>query len=218
MANPFLRRLVASKECGGFQSMGRRALKIEMDEGRRRNEWSFLEMTLMELSGNAPHATNINPIGTTRSQGQCSVHRALEIRVHVVDEQMMDKDQHGGDVQMMNEAQEGHVRPRNDEREMLDQPKIKRKKVKEFINQMSSKGLGFLHLQDDIIPEKMAVWLVQNFDTCSFSLPLVNGRKRVTERDVHLTLGLPTGPLEVVKPKNEIDTTVEFISLLNHWK
>jgi len=35
---------------------------------------------------------------------------------------------------------------------------------------------------------------------------------------VHMTLGLLTGPLEVVVPGNEIDTTVEFRSLLNHWK
>ena len=54
---------------------------------------------------------------------------------------MKGKDQHGGDVQIMNKAQEGHVRPRNGEREMSDQPKIKWKKVKEFINWMSPKGL-----------------------------------------------------------------------------
>ncbi|KAJ8420015.1 hypothetical protein Cgig2_020041 [Carnegiea gigantea] len=102
---------------------------------------------------------------------------------------------------------------------MSDQPKIKRKKVKEFINQMSPKGLqqliqnlndkqkegireirfgGFLHLQADIIPEKLVVWLVWNFDTCSCSLPLANGRMRVTERDVHVMLGLPMGPLSCV--------------------
>lgn len=75
-----------------------------------------------------------------------------------------------------------------------------------------------MHLEADIIPGKMAVWLVQNFDMCSCSLPLANGRMRVTERDVHVTLGLPTGPLEVVKPENEINTTVEFRNLLNRWK
>ncbi|KAJ8421086.1 LOW QUALITY PROTEIN: hypothetical protein Cgig2_010320 [Carnegiea gigantea] len=152
---------------------------------------------------------------------------------------MTDKDQHGGEVQMMNKAQEGHVRHGNGEREMSDQLKIKRKKVKEFINQMSPKGLwqliqslndkqkegireigfrGFLHLQADIILEKMVVWLVRNFDMCSCSVPLANGRMRVTEHDVHVTLGLPTGPFEVVELENEIYTTVEFKSLLNRWK
>ncbi|KAJ8426722.1 LOW QUALITY PROTEIN: hypothetical protein Cgig2_004221 [Carnegiea gigantea] len=41
---------------------------------------------------------------------------------------------------------------------------------------------------------------------------------RVTERDVHVTLVLPTGPLEIVEAENEIDMTAEFRSLLNHWK
>jgi len=40
----------------------------------------------------------------------------------------------------------------------------------------------------------------------------------VTEHDVHLTLGLLTGPLEVVELENEITATVEFRSLLNSWK
>ena len=41
----------------------------------------------------------------------------------------------------MNNVQEGHVRFVNGEHEMSDKLKIKRKKVKEFINQMSPKGL-----------------------------------------------------------------------------
>ncbi|KAJ8442718.1 LOW QUALITY PROTEIN: hypothetical protein Cgig2_011638 [Carnegiea gigantea] len=64
----------------------------------------------------------------------------------------------------------------------------------------------------------MAVWLVRNFDTYSCSLPVANGRMRVTEHDVHVTLGLPTSPFEVVESENEIDATVEFRSLLNRWK
>ncbi|KAJ8422307.1 hypothetical protein Cgig2_014532 [Carnegiea gigantea] len=77
---------------------------------------------------------------TAPSQGQRSVQGAAEIRVYAIDEQMMDKNQHGGVVQM-NKAQEGHVRPGNGEPEMLDQLKIKRKKIKEFINQMSPNRL-----------------------------------------------------------------------------
>jgi len=78
---------------------------------------------------------------TAPSQGQHSVQGSAEVRVHAVNEQMTDKDQHRGDVQMMNKVQEVHVRPRNGEREMSDQTKIKQKKIKEFINQMSPKGL-----------------------------------------------------------------------------
>ena len=48
---------------------------------------------------------------------------------------------HEADVQMMNKAQEGNVRSGNGERVMSDKLKIKQKKVKEFINQMSPKGL-----------------------------------------------------------------------------
>ncbi|KAJ8425868.1 hypothetical protein Cgig2_028213 [Carnegiea gigantea] len=122
-----------------------------------------------------------------------------------------------GDVQRTNNGQEGHIRSANSEREMLDKLKIKLKKVKEFINQMSPAGLhqliqnlnnkqkecmqdidfeGFLHLRADIILEKIALGMVRNFDTCSCSLLLANGRMRLPEHDVHVTLGLPMCPLE----------------------
>jgi len=54
---------------------------------------------------------------------------------------------------------------------------------------------GFLHLQADIIPWKLAQWLVRNFDASSCSLPLIHGRIRVTEPDVHMKLALLKGPL-----------------------
>lgn len=72
-----------------------------------------------------------------------------------------------------------------------------------------------MHLQADIIPKKMAVWLVRSFNTRSCSLLIANGRARVTEYDIHVMLGFPTGPLEVVEPENEINVTIEFKSLLN---
>ncbi|KAJ8423611.1 hypothetical protein Cgig2_011959 [Carnegiea gigantea] len=56
---------------------------------------------------------------------------------------------------------------------------------------------GFLYLQVDMIPGKLAVWLVLNFDTCSCFLPLIHGKLRVTEHDVYMTLALTKGPLEV---------------------
>jgi len=41
---------------------------------------------------------------------------------------------------------------------------------------------------------------------------------RVTEHEVHMTLGLPKGLLEVVKPKNENNESVKLVTLLNRWK
>lgn len=43
--------------------------------------------------------------------------------MHGVDGQMTNKDLHVGNVQMMNEVQEGHVRSENGEREMSDKLK-----------------------------------------------------------------------------------------------
>ena len=76
------------------------------------------------------------------SQGQRSVQGTVEIHVHAVNEQMMGNDQYIGNVQMMNKAKEGLIRSENCEHEMSDRRKIKRKKLKEYINQMSRKGLG----------------------------------------------------------------------------
>ncbi|KAJ8421245.1 hypothetical protein Cgig2_013346 [Carnegiea gigantea] len=140
-----------------------------------------------------------------------------------VDEQMANKDQHVGDVEMMNKVQEGHVQSENGEHEISNKLKIKQKKVKEFINQMSPKGLRQLieNLNDNqkkASKKSVAVWLVWNFDTCSCSLPFANDRMSVIEHDVHVMLGLPIGPLEVVESENEINATVEFRSFLNHWK
>ncbi|KAJ8423854.1 hypothetical protein Cgig2_007558 [Carnegiea gigantea] len=56
-----------------------------------------------------------------------------------------------------------------------------------------------------MIPGKLAVWLVRNFDICSCSLPLTNGRLRVTEHDVYMTLALTKGPLEVAEAKSEMN-------------
>ncbi|KAJ8420524.1 hypothetical protein Cgig2_024955 [Carnegiea gigantea] len=77
---------------------------------------------------------------------------------------------------------------------------------------------GFLHLQLDMIPGKLAVWLVRNFDTCSCSLPLTHGRFRVTEHDVYMTLALPKGPFEVIEAKSETNSSTEFKTLFKRWK
>ncbi|KAJ8424216.1 hypothetical protein Cgig2_033100 [Carnegiea gigantea] len=132
--------------------------------------------------------------------------------------------QHVADLQMMNKGQEGHVGSENVDCEMSHKPKIRRRKLKEVNSYMSPKALrqvienlnnkqkeaikeigfrGFLHLQDDMISGKLALWLVRNFDTCSCSLPLAYGRISVTEHDVHVMLGLPKGSLLVAEPKNE---------------
>ncbi|KAJ8423195.1 LOW QUALITY PROTEIN: hypothetical protein Cgig2_019237 [Carnegiea gigantea] len=121
--------------------------------------------------------------------------------------------------------------------QMRNKPKTKKSKPKEFNNRMSPKGLrqlieklndkqkeavkeigfsGFLYLQVDIIPGKLA--LVRNFDTCLCSLPLTHGRLRVTEHDVYMTLALTKGPLEVTEAKSETNSSIEFKTLLKRWK
>ena len=73
-----------------------------------------------------------------------------------------------------------------------------------------------LNLQADSILRNLAVWLVHNFDTCPLSLLLTYSKMRMTEEDVQMTLGIPKGPLEVVKVENETNGSVEFKSLLKH--
>ncbi|KAJ8419830.1 hypothetical protein Cgig2_019353 [Carnegiea gigantea] len=123
--------------------------------------------------------------------------------------------------------------------QLRNKPKTKKSKPKEFNNRMSPKGLrqlieklndkqkeavkeigfgGFLHFQLDMILEKLAVWLVRNFDTCSCSVPLTHGRFRVTEHDVYITLALPKGPFEVTEAKSETNSSTEFKTLLKRWK
>jgi len=85
---------------------------------------------------------------------------------------------------------------RNVSREITKKLEIKPDKTKEFNNRMSPQGLrqlmknvndnqkqaikendfgSLLHLQVDTIPGRLAVWLVRNFDTCSYPchLPMV---------------------------------------------
>ncbi|KAJ8430873.1 hypothetical protein Cgig2_011336 [Carnegiea gigantea] len=87
-------------------------------------------------------------------------------------------------------------------------PKALRQVIENLNNKRNEaiKGIGFrdfLYLQADMIPGKLALWLVRHFNTCSSSLPLTHGRIRVTEHDVHMMLGLRNGPLKVVEPKSE---------------
>ena len=72
---------------------------------------------------------------------------------------------------------------------------------------------SFLHLQADMIPEKLVVWLVCNINNCC-SLPLAHDRMKVAKHDVHMTLGLPKAPLEVIESKNERNASVEFTNVL----
>ncbi|KAJ8419980.1 hypothetical protein Cgig2_011904 [Carnegiea gigantea] len=115
-----------------------------------------------------------------------------------------------GDVEMMNKEQEGPVGLGNVEHELSKKLKIKHvaqgfaqliknlnDKQKEAVKEISF--VNFLYLQVDMIPGKLAVWLVRNFDACSCSLLLAHGRMRVTEHNVHMTLGLPNGPLSIPK-------------------
>ncbi|KAJ8425495.1 hypothetical protein Cgig2_028513 [Carnegiea gigantea] len=77
---------------------------------------------------------------------------------------------------------------------------------------------NFLHLEADKILEKPAVWLVHNFNASSYSILFTYGNMRVTKEYVYMRLCLPKGPLEAIKAENETDSSVEFKSLLKHWK
>ncbi|KAJ8421093.1 LOW QUALITY PROTEIN: hypothetical protein Cgig2_025556 [Carnegiea gigantea] len=119
---------------------------------------------------------------------------------------MRNKDQHIDDLQIMNkgqEDQEAHVGSENANYKMSFKSEIRCRKLKEFKNQMSPKEA--IRRSTDIILGKLALWLVQNFNICSYSLTLTHGKMRVTVHDVHVMLGLPKG-------------LPEFISLLSHWK
>ncbi|KAJ8439958.1 LOW QUALITY PROTEIN: hypothetical protein Cgig2_013585 [Carnegiea gigantea] len=114
----------------------------------------------------------------------------------------------------MNKDQEDHMGSGNGEHKMSDKPKIRHRKVKEFNNQMSYKGLR--QLIENLNNNWHCAWL-RNFDTCSCSLPLTYDRMRVTEHDVHMTLGFPKGSLEL-SLKNKSNVSIEFTSLLNRRK
>ncbi|KAJ8426863.1 hypothetical protein Cgig2_008658 [Carnegiea gigantea] len=57
---------------------------------------------------------------------------------------------------------------------------------------------GFLSVRTSTIPKDLATWLLQKFDPTSYTLKLSDNRVlEITEADVHATLALPMGQLEV---------------------
>ncbi|KAJ8451709.1 hypothetical protein Cgig2_018343 [Carnegiea gigantea] len=77
---------------------------------------------------------------------------------------------------------------------------------------------GFLSVRTSTIPKDLATWLLQKFDPASNTLKLSDNRVlEITEKDVHATLALPMGQLEVqvastCEPKNE------YTKLLEQWR
>ncbi|KAJ8432427.1 hypothetical protein Cgig2_016057 [Carnegiea gigantea] len=77
---------------------------------------------------------------------------------------------------------------------------------------------GFLSVRTSTIPKDLATWLLQKFDPASNTLKLSDNRVlEITEEDVHATLALPMGQLEVqvastCEPKNE------YTKLLEQWR
>ncbi|KAJ8447521.1 hypothetical protein Cgig2_031134 [Carnegiea gigantea] len=63
---------------------------------------------------------------------------------------------------------------------------------------------SFLHLQAGMIPGRLAVQFVRNFDTHSCFLLLAYGRMMVTENDEYMTLDLPKGLLELAEALERI--------------
>ncbi|VFQ83920.1 unnamed protein product [Cuscuta campestris] len=69
-----------------------------------------------------------------------------------------------------------------------------------------------------VLPVKLSKWLVQNFDPDSCSLNILNERVRITEKDVHLTLGLPTGPFDVLEAQNKPTDPEDYKTLVLKWR
>ncbi|KAJ8434394.1 hypothetical protein Cgig2_014241 [Carnegiea gigantea] len=77
---------------------------------------------------------------------------------------------------------------------------------------------GFLSVRTSTIPKDLATWLLQKFDPTSNTLKLSNNRVlEITEEDVHATLALPMGQLEVQVPST-CEPKNEYTKLLEQWR
>ncbi|KAJ8428365.1 hypothetical protein Cgig2_015883 [Carnegiea gigantea] len=116
---------------------------------------------------------------------------------------------------MIQEQEEGVVALGNNPKgvhtiQLINKPKTKKSKPKEFNNRMSPKGLRQLieKLNDK---QKEAVKEI-GFGSFLYL------RFRVIERDVYMALALPKGPLEVIEANNETNSSTEFETLLKQWR
>ena len=84
---------------------------------------------------------------------------------------------------------------------------------------METKCGGFLSIRMSTIPNKdLAPWLLKNFDLTSNTLKLSSNRiLEITEEDVHETLALPMGTLEV-EVASICEPKSEYTKLLKQWE
>ncbi|KAJ8426040.1 hypothetical protein Cgig2_021398 [Carnegiea gigantea] len=79
---------------------------------------------------------------------------------------------------------------------------IERLDYEQWIAIMETSFGGFLSVRTLTIPKDLATWLLQKFDSASNTLKLSNNRVvKITEGDVHTTLALPIGQLEIQRIK-----------------
>ncbi|KAJ8435944.1 hypothetical protein Cgig2_023320 [Carnegiea gigantea] len=76
---------------------------------------------------------------------------------------------------------------------------------------------GMLAVRARLIPKRLARWLLESYDPWETSLKLPNGKVLIYEEDVHATLGLLVGPLEVREAK-ALDNDTEYATFLEHWR
>ena len=69
---------------------------------------------------------------------------------------------------------------------------------------------GILAVRTRLIPKLLAQWLLENCDLCDTSLNLPHGKVLIYKEDIHATLGLPMGPLEISEGKSSKSNT-EFL-------
>ncbi|KAJ8421960.1 hypothetical protein Cgig2_032906 [Carnegiea gigantea] len=76
-----------------------------------------------------------------------------------------------------------------------------------MVNHNEDRFGGILAVKTTLIPKRLARWLPENYDLRDTLLKLANGKVLIYEEDVHATLDLSMGPLEVSEGKNsESDT------------
>ncbi|KAJ8420308.1 hypothetical protein Cgig2_028058 [Carnegiea gigantea] len=76
---------------------------------------------------------------------------------------------------------------------------------------------GMLAVRTRLIPKRLARWLLENYDPWETSLKLPNGKVLIYEEDVHATLGLPMGPLDVREGKT-LENDIEYAIFLEQWR
>ena len=76
---------------------------------------------------------------------------------------------------------------------------------------------GILVMRTRLMPKRLARWLLESYDPWKTSLKLPNEKVLIYEEDVHATLGLPMGPLEVREGKTS-DNDTEYAIFLEHWR